>query len=89
MGEAVIAAIITGGISLLGIYFSNQKTVVTLNARFSAHQEKVEGDIALLRETINKHDELRLKVAAIEVEQKSQWKAIHRVESAKANGGTH
>ena len=58
----VVTALITGGLSFLGVYFSNRKQTALINYRM----DKVEGSVAALSAKVEKHNNFDRRLIVIE-----------------------
>lgn len=67
MTDAIIAAIITGAFSFLGVYFSNRKSAALLEFRIKALEKKVEDHNNLVERMYAAEDRLNITDEKIKV----------------------
>lgn len=80
MSEAIIVALITGVLALIG-------TVITSNAasKLTAYKiEELRSDFADLRERVNKHNNLVERVTIVEQSTKSAHKRLDGIEQTRS-----
>lgn len=67
MTDAIIVALITGGFSFLGVYFSNRKSAALLEFRIKALERKVEDHNNLVERMYAAEDRLNITDEKIKV----------------------
>lgn len=79
--DAVIAALISGGLALLGV-------IITVNASQRKTESAIKTDLAVmnnevqnLRKEVEKHNNFATKIPALEAREKSNEDAIKRLEN--------
>ena len=78
MTDTIIVALITGGISLLGVIVSNVATHRKTMALLEYKIQELRNDLNTLSERVNKHNHLVERMAAVESSTKS---AHHRLDT--------
>ena len=77
MSEAVIVALITGGLSLLGIIYSSSKSASKVDAKLDKQQAVIETKLNELTREVREHNNFARRVPVVE----EQIKVInHRIE---------
>ena len=66
MSEAVIVALITGVLSLAGVYFSNRRSAGELDAKLERQQAVMEERISALTREVREHNEFARRVPVLE-----------------------
>lgn len=66
MSEAVIVAIITGVLSLAGVYISNRRSAGELDAKLERQQAVMEERISALTREVREHNEFARRVPVLE-----------------------
>lgn len=77
MSEAVIVAIITGVLSLAGVYISNRRSAGELDAKLERQQAVMEERISELTREVREHNEFARRVPVLE---EKVSVANHRIE---------
>lgn len=80
MSESIIVALITGGLSLLGVYLSNRKSAALIEYRLKELEKKQDKH----NEVIERTYALEERVALTEQKQKV---ADHRIDDLERKGG--
>lgn len=76
MTEAIIVAIITGGLALLGTIYSNNKTTQAMNAKLDRQQAVTETKLEDLTREVREHNNFAKRMPVVE----EQIKVInHRI----------
>lgn len=76
MTEAIIVAIITGGLALLGTIYSGNKTAQTMNAKLDRQQAVTETKLEDLTREVREHNNFAKRMPVVE----EQIKVInHRI----------
>lgn len=78
MTDTIIVALITGGISLLGVIVSNVATHRKTMALLEYKIQELRSDLNTLSERVNQHNHLVERMAAVESSTKS---AHHRLDT--------
>ena len=92
MGETVIAALITGGLALVGVIFSGnvsqRKTQAAVETTLQNEMAGIKTEIAVtkteiknLRVEVEKHNNFATRVPALEAQEKANADAIKRLEN--------
>ena len=77
MSEAIIVALITGGLSLLGIIYSSNKTAQTMDSKLDKQQAVMETKMDDLPREVREHNNFAKRMPVVE----EQIKVInHRIE---------
>lgn len=66
MSEAVIVALITGLLSLAGVYLSNRKSASEVDARLSQQQAVMDERLSALTREVREHNEFARRVPVLE-----------------------
>lgn len=66
MSEAVIVALITGLLSLAGVYLSNRKSASEVDARLSQQQAVMDERLSALTREVREHNEFARRIPVIE-----------------------
>ena len=84
MSEAIIAAIITGGLSLLGAIVSNNRTAQSMDAKLDKQQAVTETKLEELTREVRVHNNFAQRVPVIE----EQIKVVnHRIADLEKEKG--
>ena len=76
MSEAIIVALITGGLSLLGIIYSSNKTAQTMDSKLDKQQAVMETKMDELTREVREHNNFAKRMPVVE----EQIKVInHRI----------
>lgn len=77
MSEAIIVALITGGLSLLGIIYSSSKTTQAMDSKLDKQQAVMETKMDELTREVREHNNFAKRMPVVE----EQIKVInHRIE---------
>ena len=77
MSEAIIVAIITGGLSLIGVVVSNNRTAQSMDAKLDKQQAVTETKLEELTREVRVHNNFAQRVPVLEEQIKV---ANHRIE---------
>ena len=81
MTEAIVVAIITGGLALVGTIYSSNKTAQNMNAKLDKQQAVTETNLEDLTREVREHNNFAKRVPVME----EQIKVInHRIEDLEA-----
>ena len=84
MSEAIIVAIITGGLSLLGVIFSNNTTAKNMDAKLDKQQAVTETKLEELTREVRAHNNFAQRVPVLE----EQIKVVnHRIADLEKEKG--
>ena len=76
MSDAILVAIITGGLSLLGIIYSSGKSAIKVDAKLDKQQAVIETKLNELTREVREHNNFAKRVPVVE----EQIKVInHRI----------
>ena len=84
MSEAIIAAIITGGLSLIGSIVSNNRTAQSMDAKLDKQQAVTETKLEELTREVREHNNFAKRVPVLEEQIKV---ANHRIEDLEKERG--
>ena len=84
MSEAIIAAIITGGLSLIGVVVSNNRTAQSMDAKLDKQQAVTETKLEELTREVREHNNFAKRVPVLEEQIKV---ANHRIEDLEKERG--
>ena len=84
MSEAVIVAIITGGLSLIGVIVSNNHTAQSMDAKLDKHQAVTDTKLEELTREVRAHNNFAQRVPVLEEQIKV---ANHRIEDLEKERG--
>lgn len=81
MTEAIVVAIITGGLALVGTIYSSNKTAQNMNAKLDKQQAVTETKLENLTREVREHNNFAKRVPVME----EQIKVInHRIDDLEA-----
>ena len=84
MSEAIIVAIITGGLSLIGSIVSNNRTAQSMDAKLDKQQAVTETKLEELTREVREHNNFAKRVPVLE----EQIKVVnHRIEDLEKERG--
>ena len=84
MSEAIIVAIITGGLSLIGVIVSNNRTAQSMDAKLDKQQAVTETKLEDLTREVRAHNNFAQRVPVLE----EQIKVVnHRIEDLENKKG--
>ena len=84
MSEAIIVAIISSGVSLLGVIFSNSTTAKNMDAKLDKQQAVTETKLEELTREVREHNNFAKRVPVLEEQIKV---ANHRIEDLEKERG--
>ena len=84
MSEAIIVAIITGGLSLIGVIVSNNRTAQSMDAKLDKQQAVTETKLEELTREVREHNNFAKRVPVLEEQIKV---ANHRIEDLEKEKG--
>ena len=84
MSEAIIVAIITGGLSLIGVVVSNNRTAQSMDAKLDKQQAVTETKLEELTREVRAHNNFAQRVPVLEEQIKV---ANHRIEDLEKERG--
>lgn len=84
MSEAIIVAIITGGLSLIGVIVSNNRTAQSMDAKLEKQQAVTETKLEELTREVRAHNNFAQRVPVLEEQIKV---ANHRIEDLEKERG--
>nr|DAG28265.1 MAG TPA: autophagy protein [Caudoviricetes sp.] len=84
MSEAIIIAIISGGLSLIGVIVSNSYTAQSMNAKLDKQQAVTETKLEDLTREVRAHNNFAQRIPVLEEQIKV---ANHRIEDLEKERG--
>ena len=84
MSEAIVVALITSGVSLLGVIFSNSTTAKNMDAKLDKQQAVTETKLEELTREVREHNNFAKRVPVLEEQIKV---ANHRIEDLEKERG--
>lgn len=84
MSEAIIVAIITGGLSLIGVIVSNNRTSQSMDAKLDKQQAIMDTKLEELTREVRMHNNFAQKIPVMEEQIKV---ANHRIEDLEKEKG--
>lgn len=84
MSEAIIVAIITGGLSLIGSIVSNNRTAQSMDAKLDKQQAVTETKLEELTREVRSHNNFAQRIPVLEEQIKV---ANHRIEDLEKERG--
>ena len=84
MSEAIIIAIITGGLSLIGVIVSNSYTAQSMNAKLDTQQAVTETKLEELTREVRAHNNFAQRIPVLEEQIKV---ANHRIADLEKERG--
>lgn len=84
MSEAIIVAIITGGLSLIGAIVSNNRTTQSMDAKLDKQQAIMDTKLEELTREVRMHNNFAQKIPVMEEQIKV---ANHRIEDLEKERG--
>lgn len=84
MSEAIIVAIITGGLSLIGVIVSNNRTAQSMDAKLDKQQAVTETKLEELTREVRAHNNFAQRVPVLEEQMKA---ANHRIADLEKERG--
>ena len=84
MSEAIIVAIITGGLSLIGVIVSNNRTAQSMDAKLDKQQAVTETKLEELTREVRTHNNFARRIPVLEEQMKV---ANHRIADLEKERG--
>lgn len=84
MSEAIIVAIITGGLSLIGVIVSNNRTSQSMDAKLDKQQAVTETKLEELTREVRTHNNFAQRIPVLEEQMKV---ANHRIADLEKEKG--
>lgn len=84
MSEAIIVALITGGLSLIGVFISNNRTAQNMDAKLDKQQAITETKLEELTREVRAHNNFAQRVPVLEEQIKV---ANHRIADLEKEKG--
>lgn len=84
MSEAIIVAIITGGLSLIGVIVSNNRTAQSMDAKLDKQQAVTETKLEELTREVRSHNNFAQRIPVLEEQIKV---ANHRIADIEKERG--
>lgn len=84
MSEAIIVAVITGGLSLIGVIVSNNRTAQSMDAKLDKQQAVTETKLEELTREVRAHNNFAQRVPVLEEQMKV---ANHRIADLEKERG--
>ena len=84
MSESIIVAIITGGLSLIGVIVSNNRTAQSMDAKLDKQQAVTETKLEELTREVRAHNNFAQRIPVLEEQIKV---ANHRIEDLEKERG--
>lgn len=84
MSEAIIVAIITGGLSLIGVVVSNNRTAQSMDAKLDKQQAVTETKLEELTREVRTHNNFAQRIPVLEEQMKV---ANHRIADLEKERG--
>ena len=84
MSEAIIVAIITGGLSLIGVMVSNNRTAQSMDAKLDKQQAVTETKLEELTREVRTHNNFAQRIPVLEEQMKV---ANHRIADLEKEKG--
>lgn len=85
MSEAITVALITGGLSLIGVIYSNSRTAQNMNAKLDKQQAITETKLEELTREVREHNNFAQRVPILEEQMKVANHRIADLEQEKGN----
>ena len=84
MSEAIIVAIITGGLSLIGVIVSNNRTAQSMDAKLDKQQAVTETKLEELTREVRTHNNFAQRIPVLEEQMKA---TNHRIADLEKERG--
>ena len=84
MSEAIIVAIITGGLSLVGVWLTNRKNTAEINAEMKKNQAVTDTKLEELTREVRRHNEFAERIPILEEKAKAADRRLTDLEHRKA-----
>lgn len=85
MSEAITVALITGGLSLIGVIYSNSRTAQNMDAKLDKQQAITETKLEELTREVREHNNFAQRVPILEEQMKVANHRIADLEQDKGN----
>lgn len=85
MSEAITVALITGGLSLIGVIYSNSRTAQNMDAKLDKQQAITETKLEELAREVREHNNFAQRVPILEEQMKVANHRIADLEQEKGN----
>lgn len=85
MSEAITVALITGGLSLIGVIYSNSHTAQNMDAKLDKQQAITETKLEELTREVREHNNFAQRVPILEEQMKVANHRIADLEQEKGN----
>lgn len=85
MSEAITVALITGGLSLIGVIYSNSRTAKNMDAKLDKQQAITETKLEELTREVREHNNFAQRVPILEEQMKVANHRIADLEQEKGN----
>lgn len=85
MSEAITVALITGGLSLIGVIYSNSRTAQNMDAKLDKQQAITETKLEELTREVREHNNFAQQVPILEEQMKVANHRIADLEQEKGN----
>lgn len=85
MSEAITVALITGGLSLIGVIYSNSRTAQSMDAKLDKQQAITETKLEELTREVREHNNFAQRVPILEEQMKVANHRIADLEQEKGN----
>ena len=85
MSEAITVALITGGLSLIGVIYSNSRTAQNMDAKLDKQQAITETELEELTREVREHNNFAQRVPILEEQMKVANHRIADLEQEKGN----
>lgn len=83
MSESIIVAIITGGLSLIGVIVSNNRTAQSMDAKLDKQQAVTETKLEELTREVREHNNFAKRVPVLEEQIKAANQRIEDLEKER------
>ena len=80
MSEAIIVAIITGGLSLIGVIVSNNRTAQSMDAKLDKQQAVTETKLEELTREVREHNHFARRVPVVEEQIRGMDRRLEQLE---------
>lgn len=84
MSEAIVVALITGGLSLIGVFVSNNRTAQSMDTKLDKQQAVTETKLEELTREVRAHNNFAQRVPVLEEQMKV---ANHRIADLEKEKG--
>ena len=85
MSEAITVALITGGLSLIGVIYSNSRTAQNMDAKLDKQQAITETKLEELTREVREHNNFAQRIPILEEQMKVANHRIADLEQEKGN----